>query len=319
MDTHAYVQILNGLVILTTMLVALVAASCCSLESITTWCSMSPDSTYSKHLYDIKWLTQNILIITILTSSNDASFIYTTFSLGISIWTGRVETPKIATVFSFNSSFRVKSLDTDWPLATRKPLAMFKLRILKQDCDLYFLNELSGQFENLEPGKYLLGPTLHGIFSYKSMENHNIVSYDASAFERLSIMIAVHSEGRWRLRFRLVATNESGLIGFRMSSTLQKQNGRYILPYDQHNNVLILGIQPKEPSFKILFRIFANENGVIDDRIFSGYQAFATYDPTTMKGNFVLDDELDGETAKSKRYFNKHLYPRHSAPIESRT
>lgn len=211
----------------------------------------------------------------------------------------------------------VSDLRTD--IFGRKPLAMFKLRILKQDCDLYFLNELSGQFENLEPGKYLLGPTLHGIFSYKSMENHNIVSYDASAFERLSIMIAVHSEGRWRLRFRLVATNESGLIGFRMSSTLHKQNGRYILPYDQHNNVLILGIQPKEPSFKILFRIFANENGVIDDRIFSGYQAFATYDPTTMKGNFVLDDELDGETAKSKRYFNKHLYPQHSAPIESRT
>lgn len=143
-----------------------------------------------------------------------------------------------------------------------KPIyQMFQFRVKKSDGVVHYLNIDSGRFEVLD-GQSLLCPATDGILDSFSGEKYLRLTYSACAFKRFSIVIAVLMNGCWRLRYRIVPSAVHGILVFKMRSTLHFTNGRVILPDDfKLNTILVVGIKPSG-SFKINFRIFANEDGL---------------------------------------------------------
>lgn len=143
-------------------------------------------------------------------------------------------------------------------------------------------------------------------------KDYRYISYDAASFKRLSFIVAVlDRNGYWRLRFRAVVTQTHGLLLFKLRSTLQKENGGFILPNEYRlNTVIILGLKPSANSLTMAFRIFANSNGLIDQHDFNGYTANASWTAGVGGRRDVLDidDAIDAETSKQTRYFDKRIH-----------
>lgn len=139
--------------------------------------------------------------------------------------------------------------------------------------------------------------------------NYGVLSYEASRYRRFSIIIAVLYNSQWRLRFRLVPTAVDGLLAFKMFSTLNSQNQRFVLPSEyQINTVLVIGIKPTSRSFKLDLRIYANKDGFIDPHNFDGMNGSVKWVPGAGRGEFFIDEETDAEKPTKRKYFKKQLY-----------
>lgn len=201
-----------------------------------------------------------------------------------------------------------------------KPIyQMFQFRVKKSDGVVHYLNIDSGRFEVLD-GQSLLCPATDGILDSFSGEKYLRLTYSACAFKRFSIVIAVLMNGCWRLRYRIVPSAVHGILVFKMRSTLHFTNGRVILPDDfKLNTILVVGIKPSG-SFKINFRIFANEDGQLDTENFNGYLGDATL---SVDANGIdastIDDNIDGENHQSKKSvkFDHRLYEQPQEPVAS--
>lgn len=153
--------------------------------------------------------------------------------------------------------------------------------------------------------------SLHSIESDTSIY-FNLLSYTASSFKRFSFVIAIlDAKGYWRLRYRCVISSTNGLLVFKLRSTLQIQNGTMVVPPQyQFNSVILLGIKPSLDTFKIGFKIFANQDGNIDDEHFNGYYSFATWKRQDGgRDQLLVDEKIDAETKKPKRKFNQKIQP----------
>lgn len=203
----------------------------------------------------------------------------------------------------------------------KTPLPLLKLRLKRSESTIHYLNLEDGRFKQFTDGKMLLVSATDGLFSFKESDNYNILSYDASSIKRMSFIVAVLSgNGYWRLRYRCVLTTIHGLLLFKLRSTLQMQNGRFILPPEyKSNTTFVLGIKPEAFSVKMDFRIFANENGIIDQRIFNGYTSSATWVAAseTDQECVHIDDAIDGEKVKVKRLFDHRLKEAHPQAVAS--
>lgn len=194
----------------------------------------------------------------------------------------------------------------------KKSVPLLKLRLSKQDASLHFLNTDIGQFEEMTNGQQLICSATDGYISMSEANDYRYISYNAASFKRMSFIVAVlDRNGYWRLRFRAVVTQTHGLLLFKLRSTLQKENGGFILPNEYRlNTVIILGLKPSANSLTMAFRIFANSNGLIDQRDFNGYTANASWTAGVGGRRDVLDidDAIDAETSKQTRYFDKRIH-----------
>lgn len=202
----------------------------------------------------------------------------------------------------------------------RMPLPLFKLRLKKNDSCLHYLDMDIGQFVNMDDGQMLLSSATDGLFSFKKSNDFHTLTYEACSLKRLSFVIAVFSDkGYWRLRYRGVLSTVHGLLLFKLRSTLQKVNGRFTLPPEcSLNTTIVLGIRPKLEAVKLEFRIYANEDGIIDQRLFNGYEGSAMVIDALEDRNYQIDDEINGEMPQIKRRFDHKLQEEEvSKPVRS--
>lgn len=189
---------------------------------------------------------------------------------------------------------------------------IYKIRIGHRAGDMFYLNSLSGQFEQFENHQKLSSAHTEGLFSFKSVEHHQILSYDASSFYRFSIVIAVFSGGQWRARFRVVTSTIHGLLVFKLRSTIAMQNGQVVFPDEfKSNTTLVLGIKPKTFAVKLDFRVHA---GI-------GRSPYYTGSAVWQSDVSVIDDSINGETPKVVRFFDRQLYrepPQSLMPLRDR-
>lgn len=203
----------------------------------------------------------------------------------------------------------ISALRTD--IFARSPLPLFKLRLNKNESSMHYLNMDVGRFEEVTGGRMLLSSATDGYLSFNETDNYIIMSYGATCFKRMSFVVALLDDrGYWRLRYRAVISKTHGLLLFKLRSTMQMENGLFTLPMEcRLNTTVVLGLKPVANTATMQFRIFANQDGIMDSRIFSGYTSVATWTagPGHDRDDYGIDDEIDGETTKEKRYFNERL------------
>lgn len=199
-----------------------------------------------------------------------------------------------------------------------KPLLpMFKMRMAKTQGTIHYLSNETGRFEDLIDAQVLMSAVTDGVFMFADhFANYRVLSYKGCRYRRFSIIIAVKENDMWRLRFRLVPTAIHGLIVFKMYSTLQLQDNRFLLtPENKNNTVLVIGIKPTMGHFKLDLRIYANENGQIE-RESDSVNASVKWVSGVGKRGYFIDERIDAEIEPIKTYFDKRLYDERLTPLE---
>lgn len=131
---------------------------------------------------------------------------------------------------------------------------MFQFRLAREESDLCFLNIDSGAFEPINSHINMFSAAVDSILTFKQTDNYNVVSFESSAFKRFSVAIAIFLNGGWRLRYRLVTTTTNGVLVFKLKSTMNLHNGKFIPP-ESLNTIAVYGIRPKHNNFKMMLRI----------------------------------------------------------------
>lgn len=185
-------------------------------------------------------------------------------------------------------------------ILAKSPFLMFKLRVPTADGVFALTND--GHFEEFTE---LLSPTTDGLFSYKILQTYKVISYEAVSYNRFSLLIAIWSNGQWRLRFRVVPTTVHGVLIFKLSSKLQLQNGCIHMP-DEKNTVVIIGIKPETDEVKIDFQIHANNDEPNSSASF--IKSVKYNDAGGQLGSFTIDPELDGNEQQERKRFARLLY-----------
>lgn len=185
---------------------------------------------------------------------------------------------------------------------------MFKIR-LQNENQVFFLNHL-GHFQSQQNSSKLLSPATDGVFTFSSSENFNSITYEASQFHRFSVIFAIFMDGLWRLRLVAVPTLRHGLMLFPMRSTLSKVDGGYFIPPGYIlNNVLVVGIKPTQVNgLKIDFKVFANNEGIINENPFNGYYVHSTFNED--EDRFDLFGEF-----KAEKFFSRNITIKDPLPL----
>lgn len=102
---------------------------------------------------------------------------------------------------------------------------------------------------------------------------------------------------------------------FKMQKTLNKIDGGYVLPSGyEHHNVLLVGVKSTNiNALKIDFKVYANENGIINKEPFDGYYCHAQYNQDTSTGCF----DIDGNSVETERFFSRSIHTRNPVPLSS--
>lgn len=191
-------------------------------------------------------------------------------------------------------------------------IPMFKIRMSKDYGSFYYLS--GGLFEPLAP--LLVSAATQGIFSFQNhFANFGVLSYLASHFSRLAVVVAVLEDGMWRLRFRLVPTATNGCLVFKLYSTLNMENQRFVLPEGNSNTVLVVGIKPTSNHFKLNLRIYANKAGFIDRNNFDGQECSIGWTLGVGRSGYQVNSEVDADKPRKYLSFSKELYDKRVAPL----
>lgn len=188
----------------------------------------------------------------------------------------------------------------------KSPLPILKMRLENPHDALYVLQKSSGVFEKFQPNAILHAHEVCTVFNIQKVLEKLVITYSANAIHRFSVVLAYRMEGVWRLRFRVV-TSKDGVLVFPLFSTFQHNANVYSVPpeYDT-NTVLILGVDANQNESKIMMRIYANENGNVNQDNFNGREEVITF-------NKFLDKGIIPNTLKPTRYgnslrFDQRLY-----------
>lgn len=127
---------------------------------------------------------------------------------------------------------------------SRKMSRLLQIRFENPRNIVQMFNNANGQFIDL-PDTIVNNDVIGGIFTFKNLPSgKKIVSFDATSVNRFGILFAFLHNGSWRVRLSLVFTTRNGVLGFKATKTLYKNNGRFEVPTTwAANTVLFLGVR----------------------------------------------------------------------------
>lgn len=184
----------------------------------------------------------------------------------------------------------------------RMALPLFTLRVRKLEADIFYMDSNKRTFE-MANGKNLFSPATCGCFEQRDSENYHLISYSSTTYSRISFLIAICVENRWRLRFRGILTPVHGLLLFKLKNTVRDED---IFASLQENTVAVFGLKPKAAAMEIEFKVFANDK---KGQLQNNYTGSAKW--LCMDGFFdeiLIEDALDGKTPKKEKWFDRNLY-----------
>lgn len=202
---------------------------------------------------------------------------------------------------------RKASIKSD--LLASEAMTLFELAYNTTEANLFYLNE--SRFVQVTPQQKMISAPVEGLLNVKQNGDFQYIDFKQTKFNRCSFLIAVlDAGGIWRLRFRLVITPKHGLVVFKLTKTLNVNNGRIEIPNDSMvNTVAVFGFTNIEPSFYITLRIHANQNGQISTTPFDGYVGYIGFNIGHSDIGLHIDEIFDKDDGNIIQ-FNKRLYKR---------
>lgn len=184
-------------------------------------------------------------------------------------------------------------------------MPLFELHINTNECETCYLDQ-DGRFKEL-PSK-LISPVANCIFSTTGTQIKSIL-ISADTLTRFSFLIAIYQDGVWRLRFRAVLSERHGLLMFKMTSTLHRENDKFVIPSNfQYNTVGIIGIKPTNIALTIDVQVFANQSGKATEQF--NFAGNVTWNAANGKEETTISALLDGNATKALEImkFNSELF-----------
>lgn len=200
-------------------------------------------------------------------------------------------------------------------------LTLFQMLYSTEDGQLLYLSKDGTFCEMSERTKLISGPA-EGLFIQQQLpDSKQCIAFKQTTFKRCSVLLAVlDRKNVWRLRFRIVITNKSGLLVFPLTTSLPIKDRRIQIPPGFENNLVALfGIRMQSNiySFYMELKVHANANGKLSTSCFDGYTGHIGIDIANDIHQKHIDDALNGVQPQPDRRFNRKLYGVEPKPISS--
>lgn len=140
---------------------------------------------------------------------------------------------------------------------------VFKLFEIEVDGEIFFLSDKMELV--VDSKKWLCMPT-GGMISIHKNHWISTATYAACSLKTVSVLIAIMSGDNWHLKYRIEASQEHCIRLFKLDTVIS--TNCFLPEMFRMNTSAVIGIKPK--SIESIFRVFANETGIVNCDEFDG-------------------------------------------------
>lgn len=141
---------------------------------------------------------------------------------------------------------------------------------IETDGTLFHLSPASQKIQSTFGGQKMLIPSVDGMLTIKQNGDGFVATFSATSYKRVGIIIAEFTGafGVLSLLFRIEICSRNGLKFQKLDVKKRLRNGHFSFPeMYKMNTAVILAVRPKS---MMDFRVYANQDGVIDYVNFNG-------------------------------------------------
>lgn len=199
-----------------------------------------------------------------------------------------------------------------------QPIDLFKMKLANQSDWFHIFNKHTWEMDMVDENSTFLSPATEELVEFATTTTgEQVASFSATSLKRSVVWVAVFTARKWRFRYRIVVTDDKGVLCFPIRTSFDSVNGRHIIPEGfRYNTTLIIGIGSTADKIEIRFKVFAKTTGVSDSGIESFYGS-AVWQKTVGNDDEVkISPELCREYS-AHRVFNPLLYERNRPTVKA--